>query len=114
MTLSICSADTSVVRELPDTPALTPTELKATFDGAADNIKTWLNTTHISEVESALENKQDTVSGITSEEIGSLSGASSNIQTQINTLASAKQKAITSGTSAPSGGSDGDIYLQYT
>lgn len=32
------------------------------------------------------------------------------IQPQLNS----KQKAITSGTSAPSGGSDGDIYLQYT
>jgi hypothetical protein len=30
------------------------------------------------------------------------------------TTFNAKQKAITSGTTAPSGGSDGDIYLQYT
>lgn len=31
------------------------------------------------------------------------------VQTQIN----AKQKSITSGTAAPSGGSNGDIYIQY-
>ena len=31
----------------------------------------------------------------------------------LNTAISGKQKAITSGTAAPSGGSNGDIYLQY-
>jgi hypothetical protein len=32
----------------------------------------------------------------------------------VNTGLSSKQKTITSGTAAPSGGIDGDIYLQYT
>ena len=31
----------------------------------------------------------------------------------IYTALNAKQKAITSGTGAPSGGSNGDIYIQY-
>lgn len=33
--------------------------------------------------------------------------------TSINTALNGKQKAITRGTSAPSGGSNGDIYIQY-
>lgn len=33
--------------------------------------------------------------------------------TNINTNLNAKQKKITSGTAAPSGGSNGDIYIQY-
>lgn len=110
MTLSICSAQTSVIRQLADEPAITSEELKAAFDAPADNIKTWLNTTHISELENALGNKQNAVNGVSDTELAFLSGASSNIQTQINT----KQKTISSGTSAPSGGSDGDIYLQYS
>jgi len=43
-------------------------------------------------------------------EINFLAGVTSAIQTQLN----AKQKTITSGTAAPSGGSSGDIYIQYT
>jgi hypothetical protein len=34
--------------------------------------------------------------------------------TGLQTALDAKQKTITSGTAAPSGGVDGDIYLQYT
>ena len=40
--------------------------------------------------------------------------ASLNETTAIQPQLNSKQEAITSGTSAPSGGSDGDIYLQYT
>lgn len=36
-----------------------------------------------------------------------------NVQNQVNGLNNNKQKAITSGTAAPSGGSNGDIYIQY-
>ena len=36
-----------------------------------------------------------------------------NVQNQVNGLNNSKQKAITSGTAAPSGGSNGDIYIQY-
>ena len=45
-----------------------------------------------------------------SHRVTTVSGITSNIQSQLDT----KQAIITSGTSAPSGGSDGDIYLQYT
>jgi hypothetical protein len=34
--------------------------------------------------------------------------------TGLQTALDAKQKIITSGTAAPTGGVDGDIYLQYT
>lgn len=39
-----------------------------------------------------------------------LSGISSNVQTQLD----GKQPLITSGTSDPTGGNDGDIYIKYT
>ena len=62
MTLTNCSADTSVVRDLPDEPAITAAELKAAFDGAADNIKTWLNSIHLPELDGELSGKEDSLS----------------------------------------------------
>lgn len=59
---------------------------------------------------------------VDTQDASTLSSAKSYADTQdAKTLASAKsyadsltfQKVITSGTSAPSGGSDGDIYIQY-
>lgn len=41
-----------------------------------------------------------------------ISTLQSNLNTT-NTNVNAKQKAIKSGTAAPSGGSNGDIYIQY-
>ena len=49
------------------------------------------------------------VSPVTSQELSYLSGVTSSVQTQLN----AKQKKITYGTGNPSGGSDGDVYIQY-
>lgn len=49
------------------------------------------------------------VSPVTSQELSYLSGVTSSVQTQLN----AKQKKITYGTGNPSGGSTGDVYIQY-
>lgn len=45
----------------------------------------------------------------TTTEINYISGVTSKVQTQLND----KQKKITYGTSAPTGGSDGDIYIKF-
>lgn len=49
------------------------------------------------------------VSAVTTTELGYIDGVKSNVQTQLN----AKQKKITYGTGNPSGGSTGDVYIQY-
>lgn len=49
------------------------------------------------------------VSAVTTTELGYIDGVTSNVQTQLN----AKQKKITYGTGKPSGGSAGDVYIQY-
>lgn len=49
------------------------------------------------------------VSAVTTTELGYIDGVTSNVQTQLN----AKQKKITYGTRNPSGGSTGDVYIQY-
>ncbi|NLW69776.1 MAG: hypothetical protein GX061_01655 [Eubacteriaceae bacterium] len=127
MALTECNADTARVGALADEPALTAAELKAVFDESAANVKAWLNTTHLPELEEALEGKEDAISltagkalvtdsdgklaagGASAQQIGYLSEVTSSIQTQINAL----QKAITCGSEAPTGGENGDIYLQY-
>ena len=45
----------------------------------------------------------------TATEINYISGVTSKVQTQLND----KQKKITYGTSAPTGGAEGDIYIKY-
>jgi hypothetical protein len=46
----------------------------------------------------------------TKTELSYVKGVTSSVQSQLNN----KQKTITSGVAAPSGGIDGDIYLQYS
>ena len=56
------------------------------------------------------------VSSVTSAQLGYVSGVTSAIQTQINnanTAINTKQKQITAGTAAPSGGVNGDVYIRY-
>lgn len=49
------------------------------------------------------------VSAVTTTELGYIDGVTSSVQTQLNN----KQKKITYGTGNPSGGSTGDVYIQY-
>ena len=48
--------------------------------------------------------------GITSQEVAD---ALSPITQSIQTISTGKQKVITTGTTTPTGGTDGDIYIQY-
>ena len=50
-----------------------------------------------------------TTHAVTNTELGYLQNVTSNIQTQLN----AKQTKVTASTSAPSGGADGDVWIQY-
>jgi hypothetical protein len=96
------------------------------FNGTA-----WVNSdVAISEVtglQTALDGKQAVISGVSNTEIGYLDGVTSAIQTQLDgkvdevngavTTASTSAtvvRNITLSTSTPSGGMDGDVWLQYT
>lgn len=52
MSLTKCTADTDVISELADEPAMSATELKAKFDEAGRSIKNYLNDTLTAEVDS--------------------------------------------------------------
>lgn len=127
-----CTAAVNVIRQLADEPSLTSAELKAAFDEAAQNIKDWLNDEFIPCLRTEFDTKQDLIqlepnSAIAVDENGNiaeaqvsvnelsyLSGITANVQTQLDQLEAAKQPKITYGTTSPTGGSNGDIYIQYS
>lgn len=120
----ISTAYKDIISALENQPTQTATQLKAKFDEAPDAIIDYLNNTLTAEqdaINSTITNLTPnvvaitdaegniTVSTITNEQLLYLNGISANIQTQID----GKQNVITYGTSQPSGGADGDIYIQY-
>lgn len=60
------------------------------------------------EIDSQMKTVNNAISTVNS----NISTLQSNLNTTNNNVNS-KQKKITSGTAAPSGGSNGDIYIQY-
>lgn len=109
MALTKCNAAVNQITLLDDEPALSAEQLKAKFDAAGAEIKTYLNDTLTEEIEAAIPQiVNDLSTG------GADKTASAETVKTLNTLVTSKQKAITSGTAAPSGGSSGDIYLRYS
>jgi hypothetical protein len=98
--------------------SITGTTLTAAGGGTA----TWGGITGTlsdqTDLQTALDGKQDVVAGVDSTEIGYLNGVTSAIQTQLNgkeaTLNADQKRKITISSSGPSGGSDGDIWFEYT
>jgi len=52
MSLTKCTIDTDVISNLADEPTLTATQLKAKFDKEADDLKTYINETLTTEIDS--------------------------------------------------------------
>ena len=122
----------NIIRSLPDAPTLSATELKIAFDRGSMNLAEYLNSTLTDEIESkdycfevAIEQISDLVESINStvdalnssvnsllESYNSHKANTSHINSSERTLWNSKQKKITYGTSAPTGGTDGDIYIQ--
>lgn len=115
-----------------DQPSLTALELKKLFDKAPNDIKDYLNGTLLPELENIFANVvlvteivNDLSAGgsnvpISAEAVQTLnntvttlSTTVNNISTSVNGLKSGAKTTITSGTANPSGGSNGDIYIQY-
>lgn len=90
MNLTKCTADLAVIAKLPDSPTETAASLKAKFDQGPRAIGDYLNGTLVPELDEALTAVEEAVA-----------------------LIDGKQDKITVGTSAPSGGTDGDLYIWY-
>lgn len=106
MALTQCTTNVNVHSSLADNPPLTAAELKTAWDSAAVGIKDYLNNTLVAELDAAIP---EVINDLTTGGITNALSAEQGKNLQTN-----KQKIITNGTAAPSGGSDGDIYLRYS
>ena len=119
MTLTELTENLNIIQGLPDQPAKTAQELKQDFDRAANLIKTYLNGTLLTELNTAITNLQNgtTTMGQTVTTLQTaVNEATTAITTIQNTLSGLKSGAttkITIGSSVPSSLTNGEVYLQY-
>ena len=52
MSIERCTVDTNVISELPDSPAISASELKNKFDTGETGLKSYINNTLIPDIES--------------------------------------------------------------
>lgn len=119
MALTQLTDNLNIHQSLPDQPALTATELKQKFDEAANKIKTYINETLTTEIDTliaALQGTDTSLSNALTTAQATLSQAVSDItaiQTTLNGLKSGATTKITIGSSAPVSLDNGEVYLQY-
>jgi hypothetical protein len=113
MAITQCTADTSAVSNLPDAPALTPAELKATFDKAGTEIKNYINNTMIGDITSTISSTATALNTTINTKDTQYNARMTTIENNVSSISTNMQKVISSGTTTPSGGTDGDIYIQY-
>ena len=123
MSLTKLTENLNKVGSLANRPTLQPEDLKKIFDESDNIIKDFINEILIPEIEklvsdTAKANKTTVENVLTSTSTtNALSSAQGTLlKGLIDTLTftvNGKQKVITRGTATPSGGSNGDIYIQY-
>lgn len=120
MSLSKLTTNLNNISSLPDKPTLQSDELKQEFDKAGNSIKDYINDILLAEIESLINSsvssakvKVENILTSTSTTNALSSAQGRALKSLIDGLSSSKQKNITSGTGNPSGGSNGDIYIQY-
>ena len=124
MSLPKLTENLNKVSSLPEKPTLQPEELQAVFDQAGNIIKEYINDVLTVAIENLINStvqaskttvENNLTSTSTTNALASAQGKVLNdrITTEVNTLNTQKQKKITRGTEAPSGGEDGDYYIQY-
>lgn len=120
MSLTKLTENLNKVSSLPDKPTLQSDELKAVFDEAGNVIKEYLNEILIEEVEklvsdTARTTKTTVENTLDSDSIANaLSSAQGKVlKALIDNLDNNKQKNISISTEEPTGGSNGNIYIQY-
>lgn len=105
MSLSKFSEAVNNVASLPDKPTLTASQLKAVFDKTGADLKTYLNSTLTTELDTALATKVDSVGGsrlMTTAEATKLQGIDTG----------ATKTVIASGSAEPTVSTVADLYIQ--
>ena len=115
MALTKLTTNLNNIQALHDRPntadGLTADELKEKFDKAGNDIKTYINNTLTTELDTAIANTYSET-----EIDNMISGLSATYynKTQIDSTVAGLQPKITYGTGTPTGGANGDIYIKYS
>lgn len=128
MALTEFSKNMNYIQTLPDQPTETAEELKQKFDQAGNDIKNFLNETltkEIDELISKLNSSKISLSMIVNDlttggenKVASantvvlLNNAITDIESTIEELGTGATINISTGTATPTGGTNGDIYIQ--
>ncbi len=115
MSLTKLTANLNNVSSLPDKPTLQSEELKAVFDEAGITIKEYINEILTEEIEKLVSDTARSTKTIVENTLDSDSivNALSSAQGKVLKSLIDKLDKITCGTGEPSGGNNGDIYIQY-
>ena len=115
MALTKLTTNLNNIQALHDKPntadGLTADQLKAKFDKAGNDIKTYINETLTEELDATIGDTYTTT------EIDAMFSGLGNTyynKTQIDNTLATLQPKITYGTGTPSGGNNGDIYIKYS
>ena len=111
MNISKCTADLAVISKLPDSPTETAASLKAKFDQAPQAIGEYLNGVMVPQLNESVSAVEQSVSEV-KQSVQSVARAVDAVEEAV-ALIDGKQDRISMGTSAPSGGYDGQIYIWY-
>lgn len=111
MALPQLTENLNIIQSLPNKPTQEASELKIKFDEAGNIIKVYLNDTLLPEIEKSISNAKTPIeNSLTSE--STIKALSALQGKNLKDLIDTKQNKITYGTEIPTGGSDGDIYIQ--
>lgn len=112
MSLPKLEENLNIIQNLPNKPTIEAEELKAEFDKGSEIIKEYINEKLLKEIEKLVSDSKIKIENIlTSTSIEK--ALSANQGRVLKETLDGKQKEISVGTWTPSGGENGDIYIQY-
>ncbi|MCI8587834.1 MAG: hypothetical protein HFJ49_04405 [Clostridia bacterium] len=112
MSLTKLEKNLNIIQSLPNKPALEAEDLKKEFDKAGNEIKDYINNVLTKEIEE-LVNKSKIEIDNTLASTSIDKALSANQGRILKEELDKKQKSISTGTDTPTGGENGDIYIQY-
>ena len=112
MSLTKLETNLNIIKSLPNKPTLEADELKKKFDEASNLIKEYINDTLLEEIEKSIKDSKIKIEdSLTSDDTNKALSAKQG--KELKEITDKKQNKILVGTDLPTGGENGDIYIQY-
>lgn len=113
MSLPELDDNLNILQSLPNKPTLSAEDLKEEFDKAPNLIKNYINNVLLEAIETLVTSSINAAKTSVENNLTSTSITKALSAAMGKKLNEEKQNLIKSGSSEPTGGSNGDIYLQY-